>query len=149
MGNLVLNDGKGCIAELIRDGGDIIIIPISVADTDANYTDGYGASPTTLDNFLAGVPNEQTAGGWTRKTITNASITLTVDDSGNLVKVIVPDQTWTGPTAGSDVVDIAICLDAGADSGRRVLTVHDFAVTADGNDVTADFSATNGFWSST
>ena len=149
MGNVVLNDAKGAIAEIIRDGADLIVIPLSAGDTDANLADGYGTSPTTLDNFLGGAPNEQTAGGWSRKVIANGSITLTIDDSGNLAKVILPDQTWTGPTAGNNTTDIAICIDGASDAVRRVLTVHDFVVTADGNDVTADFHATNGFWSST
>lgn len=149
MGNVVLNDAKGAIAEIIRDGADLIVIPLSAGDTDANLADGYGTSPTMLTDFLAGAPNEQAAGGWSRKVIANGSITLTVDDSGNLVKVLLPDQTWTGPTAANNTTDIAICLDAASDATRRVLTVHDFVVTADGNDVTADFHATNGFWSST
>lgn len=149
MANIVLNDAKGAIAELIRDGGDLIIVPLSAGDTDANLRDGYGTSPTTLDNFLAAAPNEQTAGGWSRKTVANGSVTLTVDDAADLIKVIIPDQTWTGPTAGNNTTDLAICLDGASDAARRVLTVHDFVVTADGNDVTADFHVTNGFWQST
>jgi hypothetical protein len=80
--------------------------------------------------------------------VTNASLTITIDDTADSVRVEVPDQTWTGPTAPNDVTDLVICLDGASDAAREVLTVHDFVVTADGNDVTADFNPATGFWSS-
>lgn len=150
MGNIVLNDSLGRIAELIQDGGDIIIVPLSAAEADATMKDGYGAgNPTMLSDFLGAAGNtERTTGGWNRKTVTNASLTVTIDDTGDSVRVEVPDQTWTSVAASNDTTDIVICLDAAGDSTREVLTVHDFAVTTDGNDVTADFNPSTGFWSS-
>ena len=147
MANIVLNDALGRIAEKVADGGDIQIVPLSAQDTDATLKD---TTPNDLATVLglAGT-TEQTAGGWTRKAVANASLTLTVDNASDLVKVLIPDQTWTGPTAPNDVVALLVAEDnGGVDSADAVLTKHDFAVTADGNDVTADFDGTNGFWQS-
>jgi hypothetical protein len=146
MANIVLNDALGRIAEKIADGVNIQIIPLSAQDTDAVIKDAGPDLATVLG--LAGT-TEQVAGGWVRKTVTNGSLTLTVDDTGDLVKVIVPDQIWTGPTAPNDTVALLVAEDnGGADSADAVFTKHDFAVTADGNDVTADFDAAAGFWQS-
>jgi hypothetical protein len=144
MGDFVLNDALGRIAEKVADGADLIIIPLSAMDADATVKDAGPDLSTVLG--LAGTTEQTTT--WSRKVITNGTITLTVDDSSDLVKVIVPDQTWTGPTAGNNVTDILVCEDGASDAVRPVLSAHDFAVTADGNDVTADFHATNGFWQS-
>lgn len=150
MADIVLNDAKGRIAEKIADGVDLQVVPLSAVDTDTNLEDAYGGG-ADLASVLGDAANtEQTGSTWSRKTISNASITLTVDDSGDLVKAIIPDQTWTGPAASNDVVALLVCEDnGGADSGDLVLTKHDFSVTADGNDVTADFDGTDGFWQST
>ncbi len=150
MADIVLNDSLGRIAEIVQDGGDIILIPLSASDADATMKDGYGGgNPTFLSDFLAAAGNtEQTAGGWVRKVILNAALTITIDDTANSVRVEAPDQTFTGPTAGNNTTKLVICLDGASDAAREVLTVHDFAVTADGNDVLADFTPATGFWSS-
>jgi len=151
MANIVLNDSLGRIAELFQDGEDIHIALLSAKDSDALLKDGYGAgNPTFLDDLLLAAGNtDQVTGGWTRKDILNASVTITIDDTADSVRVEFPDQTWTGPTGGNDTVSLIVCTDgASTDATREVLTVHDFAVTADGNDVTADVVPANGFWSS-
>lgn len=145
MANIVFNDGLGRTAEKVADGADLIIIPLSAADTDATLKD---AGPDLATVLGLGGTTEQTSGGWSRLTVTNASLTLTVDDSGDRVLVIIPDQSWAGPTAPNDVVALLICEDGASDAARNVLTKHDFAVTADGNQVNADFDDTNGFWQS-
>lgn len=151
MADIVLNDALGRIAEKVDDGADIILVPLSASDSDAVMKDGYGggAPPTFLDQFLGAAGNtERTTGGWSRKTISNASLTVTIDDSADDVDVQIPDQTWTAVAASNDVVKLVVCQDGASDAVREVLTVHDFAVTTDGNDVVADFNATTGFWRS-
>ena len=148
MGNIVINDALGRIAEKVADGADLILIPLSAVDTDANLKDAY-AGGSNVDDILGDAANtERTTGGWVRKVILNASLTLTVDDSDDHVEVIIPDTTFTAPTAGNDVVALLIAEDAATDTLRNGLTSHVFAVTTDGNDVTADFSDAAGFWSS-
>lgn len=146
MADIVLNDALGRVAEKVADGADIIIVPLSAADADATIKD---AGPDLATVLGLGGTTEQTAGGWTRKVVSNASLTLSVDDAGDRVVVLIPDQTWTGPTAPNNTTDILVCEDGASDAARNVLTLHDFAVTADGNDVTADFDGTNGFWNAT
>jgi len=67
--------------------------------------------------------------------------TITVDDTNDRVDVDIPDQTWTGLT-GTAVTDLVVAYEeAAADATRIPLTAHDFAVTPDGSDVTAQFNA--------
>lgn len=149
MADIVLNDSLGRIAEIIQDGGDIILIPLSASDADATMKDGYGAgNPTFLSDFLGAAGNTEQTTTWSRKVVLNAALTITIDDTADSVRVEIPDQTWTAPTAGNNTTKLVPCLDGASDAAREVLTVHDFAVTADGNDVTADFNAATGFWSS-
>lgn len=149
MADIVLNDSLGRIAEIIQDGGDIILIPLSASDADATMKDGYGAgNPTFLSDFLAAAGNTEQTTTWSRKVILNAALTVTIDDTADSVRVEATDQTWTAPTAGNNTTKLVICLDGASDAAREVLTVHDFAVTADGNDVTADFTPATGFWGS-
>jgi len=149
MADIVLNDSLGRIAEIIADGGDAILIPLSASDADATMKDGYGAgNPTFLSDFLGAAGNTEQTTTWSRKVILNAALTITIDDTADSVRVEATDQTWTAPTAGNNTTKLVICLDGASDAAREVLTVHNFAVTADGNDVTADFTPATGFWSS-
>lgn len=146
MADLVINDLLGRFAEIIDDGADVQVIPCSALVADATLKDG-NATPDITAFFAVGGNTEQVT-SWTRKDIANGSITVTIDDSSDLVKIILPDQTWTGPTGGNNTTDILLAEDTNTDGTDRVVTVHDFIVTADGNDVTADFHATNGVWQS-
>lgn len=132
MADLVFNLVKGAVAEIIRDGANIQICVIDAgATTDATYRDH-----DTLAAVIA-ASTERTANGWARKTIANGSITLTVDDTNDRVDADIADQTWTAVTSGAST-DLVVAEDlGGADSGDRPLTLHDFAITPDGSDVTA------------
>lgn len=145
MANIVLNEGLGRLAEIVRNGGDLQLVPLSAVAADATLKD----QGPDLATVLGGGSTERTTGGWSRKVIANGSITLTVDDTADSVRVSIPDQTWTGPTAGNNVVALLLCEDnGGADSADHVISKHDFAVTTDGNDVTADVNPATGVWSS-
>src|SRR5690348_12551921 len=146
MADFVFNIAKGKVAEYVArvagndpSASQLVLVPLSVGDTAANLQD-----MDDLATVLAGTPNEQTAGGWVRKTGRDSGGDFVVsapavDDSGNLMPAALPQVTWTGPTAGSDTVALLVCYDsdsaAGTDSNVIPLTYHDFAVTADGNDV--------------
>lgn len=146
MANTALNDMKGRLAEIVADGADLIVIPMSALDADATFEDGYADS--FLDTVLAAGGNtEQTGSNWSRKVHTNANITITVDDSNDLVRVILDnDDTWTAVAVSNDTVALLICEDGASDAARRVIGKWDFAVTTDGNDVTANYDQTNGIW---
>lgn len=132
MAELVHNIAKGAWAEIIRDGAAIQIVPLDRGGT----TDDALRDADTLAAVIA-LGTERNANGWNRKAIANGSITLTVDDTNNRVDADVADQTWTAVTAGA-VTDLEVAEDlGGADSADRPLTLHPFAITPDGTDVTA------------
>lgn len=87
---------------------------------------------------------ERTTGGWARKTLAAADVTITLDDTNNNHRVDVPDQTWTAVTTGAST-DIGVSYDpdntAGTDSDLIPITWHDFIITPDGSDVTAQIHA--------
>ncbi len=148
MADFVLNHSLGRVAEKFDDGANCILVVFSAMDTEAVVKDGNPAN--FLDTIISlGSTTEAVGSSWsTRKTIANGSVTVTVDDSGDNVRVFLPDQTYTAVASANDTVRLMVCEDGASDAVRQVLTVHDFAVTTDGNDVTADFNVTNGFWTS-
>lgn len=115
----------------------LILVPLSVGGTEAQGQDFDDLTALLADaNF-----DEQTAGGWVRKTLTDTQLAAlpAPDDTNNRYGVQVPSVTWTAPTAGNNTVQLLICYDAdtaaGTDANLIPLTAHIFAVTADGNDV--------------
>jgi hypothetical protein len=140
MADFVFNIAKGKVkyyAELPATNDALIIVPIEatgveVDDTLNNYDD--------LLALLAASNNEQATMG--RKTVSTA--TVTVDDTNNRVDIDIADQTWTAAT-GNAVSDLLVCYDpdttGGTDSTVIPLTCHDFAITPDGSDVTAQINA--------
>ena len=135
MADFVANIAKGAVAEKVRDGAGLLMVPFDVgATSDATLKDV---------DFLSGViavATERAATGWNRKTIANGSITLTVDDTNDRVDVDIPDQTWTAVTAGV-VTDLCIFENVGTDATAVFLTQHDFAITQDGSDVQVQINA--------
>lgn len=141
MASFTFNIAKGRVAEIFErvnnnDGANsaIILVPLAVGDTEANLQDA-----DDLATVLAGTPNEAGA-SWGRKTLTDADLApIAPDDTNNRMPASIPAVTWTGPTAGQDTAALLVCYDsdttAGTDSNIVPLTYHDFAVTADGNDV--------------
>lgn len=140
-GNWVENIAKGRVAELVERvnsnepaGAVIVLVPLSTTTT-AGEAQDYD----NLTAFLGGTANEQTE-GWSRLVLTDAEMAgFAVDDAENKMKAALPEREWNEPTAGKNTQGLAVCYDPKAGEGTDeeivVLTVHDFAVTADGNDV--------------
>lgn len=142
MTDIILNQALGKIRTFADNAaGDVtnaafILVPLSAVEADDAVRDH-----DDLSTLLGAAGNtELTTGGWNRKTIADADVTVTVDDTSNRVDIDVPDQTWTGVTAGNDSVAVAFNYDddtiAGTDANVTPVSKHDFAVTADGSDVT-------------
>lgn len=147
MTDIILNQALGKIRTFADNAaGDVaaaafILVPLSAVEADDTVRD-YD----DLAALLGAAGNtELTTGGWNRKTIEDADITVTVDDANNRVDIDVPDQTWTGVTAGNDSVAVTFNYDddtgAGTDANVTPISKHDFAVTADGSDVTLEVAA--------
>jgi hypothetical protein len=148
MGNIVFNRAKGRAAEWAErvNANDpttavfvVALIAASGVEADATLLD--------LDDFgalVAGATNFATNTGGGRKTLDQTGgITITYDDTLDRVDVDCPDQTWTalandGTGAVSDVV-FGYDSDStgGTDANILPATLHDFSITPDGSDVTA------------
>lgn len=150
MADFVFNVSKGRAAEFYNrvDSNDpansaliVVILATSGLETDAVLKDS-----TDLADVLGGTTNEVTNSGYARKTLTDADITaLTIDYSNDRVDLDIPDQTWTGVAAGDGWSKLIICYDSdttgGTDSNIIPVTAHDFVVTPDGSDITAQINA--------
>lgn len=139
MADGVFNIAKGAAAEKFRDGAaNGLILLLTTSETEATLVD-YD----TVAALLAGTPVEASDGTYARKT--GLTGTITVDDTNNRVDVDIPDQTWTG--LDNDVIVKAVVAyeESAADSGRIPLTHHDFAISADGSDVTLEVNASGIF----
>lgn len=145
MADIVFNISKGRVVEFHErvNNNDpansaLLIIPVDVgATTDATIRDF-----DTLAAVLAGGVTERTTGGWSRKTLTDTDLAaITTDDTNDRNSAAIIAQTWSNVTAGA-VTDLIICYDgdttAGTDANIIPLTIHDFAITPDGSDVTVN-----------
>lgn len=94
---------------------------------------------------------EATNSGYTNQSIAAAAMVTTVNDTTNLVDIDLDDVTFTSVIAGDVWTQITVCYDpAGADvdTTNRLLTLHDFAVTPNGGDITVQWAAA-GFFQAT
>ncbi|GAA0719908.1 hypothetical protein Drose_06205 [Dactylosporangium roseum] len=151
MADFVYNISKGRVAEYANrintndPANSVFVIGlINTSATDATLRD--------LDDFAAIEADANTAeltsgsnANYARKVITDASgMTITVDDTNDRVDVDIADQTWTALGAGTAVTDLVIGYDSdsttGTDSAIRPCTQHDFAVTPDSSDATAQIN---------
>ena len=153
MADFVFNIAKGRVAEFYNrvDTNDpansalIIVVIDANGDTDATMRDR-----DDLAALLGGTANEVTNTNYARKTLTDADLAaFAADDTNDRVDLDFADQTWTAVAAGTAWTDILVCYDSdttgGADSAIIPLTCHDFAVTPDGSDITAQIAAAGFF----
>ncbi len=153
MADLVLNRGKGRFVELAErvnanDPANSVII-VTPIESSGVESDAVLRDKDSLSDLVSGTTNEATTGGWNRKSLDNAAgITVTYDDTNDRVDVDIPDQTWTG-VSGNASSDVVCCYDndstAGTDANIIVVSLHDFPITPDGSDVTAQIAAA-GIW---
>lgn len=150
MADLVFNIAKGRVAELYNrvDTNDpansaliILVLATSGIESDATLRD-----VDTVTALVAGTTNEVTNSGYARKVLTDADIVaFAPDDTNDRVDLDIPDQTWTGVAAGDGWNDVVVAYDndttGGTDANIVPLTLHDFVVTPDGSDITAQIAA--------
>lgn len=142
MADFVFNIAKGRAGQYFQNvksnspsGCEIVVVPLESSGLEAAAT---MKDYDTLSALLGGTTNEQTTMG--RKDVTATGLTITVDDTNDLLKVEMADQTWTGAT-GNAIAGIVLCYDptgSSADTALIPLTFHDFSVTPDGSNIVAD-----------
>jgi hypothetical protein len=109
------------------------------------------ATQRDLDDIAAieasGTNAELTSGtnaNYVRKTLADGALTITYDDTNDRVDIDCADQTWTALGAGTAITAAIASYDSdstgGADSAQLPVTQHDFAITPDGSDVTAQIA---------
>lgn len=147
MADFVFNIAKGIAKQYLTnvDTGSpansrLKVIPIETSGIEADAT---MKDYDDLASLLAGTSNEQTTIG--RKTLTSTDVTITVDDTNDRVDIDISDITWTAATGNAiSALIVVYCPDGvtpGADSTFIPLTKHDFVVTPDGSDITAQIAA--------
>lgn len=147
MANGVFNIAKGRGVYYCQQARDVANAALVVVLLQAAQADDTLNNYDTLAAALTGGNTEANFTNYARKTITGASVTVTVDDTSNLVDVDIPDQTWSaaGGTTNNTLVKALICFDpdttTGTDSNIIPISHHDFAVTTDGSDLTMRVAA--------
>jgi hypothetical protein len=154
MADLVFNIAKGRAAELYNrvDTNDpaASTLIVGVLATAGIETDTVLRRKDSISDLVSGTTNEVTNTNYARKELTDADIVaFAPDDVNDRVDLDIADQTWTGVAAGDGWNDIFIAYtpagNGGADSGKIPMTLHDFVITPDGSDITAQI-ATAGFY---
>lgn len=154
MADFVFNIALGRVAEFYNrvDQSDptdsalvIVVLATSGIESDATLKD-----KDTLADVVSGATNEVTNSGYARKVLTDSDISaFAADDTNDRVDLDIPDQTWTGVASGDGWSKFLVCYDGdtgnGDDSNIIPLTAHDFVVTPDGSDITAQI-ASSGFY---
>jgi hypothetical protein len=134
-----INTNDPAASELV-----LMVLATSGVESDAVLKD-----KDTFADVVSGTTNEVTNSGYAKKVLDNtSSITITYDDTNDRVDVDFPDQTWTAVAAGDGWNDIVVGYDpVGSQTMSDILphTLHDFVVTPDGSDITAQV-ATAGYF---
>lgn len=114
-------------------------------------TDAVLRDKTTFSDIVSGTTNEVTNTNYAKKVLTDADIAFTVDQVNDRVDLDIADQTFVAIAAGDGWNDLVIGYDP---VGSQVMTdiipmtLHDFVVTPDGSDITAQIAA-GGFYRAT
>lgn len=140
MADLVTNIAKGrfvhygATAQAGTGGAKLVAVVLAASGLG---TDDALQDADSLTAVLA-LATEQTAMG--RKVLTG--VMATVNDTTNAASVDAADVTWVA-ASGAATGKLVVCFDptgSSADSALIPLTVHDFAVTPDGTDITAQIN---------
>jgi hypothetical protein len=149
MADLIPNIAKGTVAgyyQRVKSGDPstsrlTIVVVNAGTTTDAQFRDF-----DTLAQCLPGGGGsaEVTNTNYARKTLAAADlVAFSPDDANDRVDLDIPDQTWTAVVGGTAWTDLIICYNPAfsADSSIVPMTLHDFEVTPDGSDITAQVNA--------
>jgi len=125
-------------------GSRFLLVLATGAATDATLRDYETLSALLGD---AGV-TEATFTSYVRKPLTDADLAADPgpDNTNDRYDVTLPDTTWTAAGNGTNntLTRLFVCFDptgSAADTAIIPVAFHDFAVTTNGGDLTADFGA--------
>lgn len=148
MADFVFNIAKGRVAEFFNrvDSNDpansaIVVIPIARGTaTDAALKDL--ATVTAVLAIGSGLA-EATAGGWARKTLTDADLSaLAVDNVNDRMPASIPALAFGAIASGNNITDLLFAYDSdtttGTDANLIPLVMCAFAINSDGSSVTCN-----------
>lgn len=152
MADFVYNRAKGRVTEWGErvNGNDpansafiVALLAESGVESDSTLKD-----KDDFNSLVSGATDFATNTGASRKTITDSGgIVVTYDDTNDRTEVDLPDQTWTAVAndGTGKISDVVIGYDSdttgGGDASILPATQHDFPISPDGSDVTAQISA--------
>jgi hypothetical protein len=146
----IFNIALGRVAELynrvdINDPTNAVLTILILA-TAGIESDAVLKDKDDVAALVSGATAEVTNTGYARKELSDADIVaFAPDDVNDRVDLDIPDQTFSSIVAGDGWNDLIICYDSdstgGVDSGIVPMTMHDFVVTPDGSDITAQIAA--------
>lgn len=142
MGNGVFNVSKGIWRYYLGLPGTNDALYVVLLKGSGLVADSVLADYDDLAALLAGASDEADFTGYTRKTITSA--TITPDDPNDRVDGDIADQVWdpaggaTNNTLGKILTVYDPDTTGGTDSSLIPLTYHDFVTTTDGTKLTAE-----------
>ena len=155
MADQPFNIAKGRVVEWYNrvKGNDpansaFIVVLLKVAEADATLID-YD----DLGAILSGANTEAVFTNYGRKTVTDSELSAlpAPDDSNDRFDIDMPDVVWSNAGNGSNdtLVKLLICYDSdttgGTDADIIPCAHYDFAVTTDGNVLTAELDAAGFF----
>ena len=150
MGNFVFNGGLGRFvqwAQNVEDNSPAAAL-LRVHAWDSSATDDLtnNARDVAAVEATAGIA-EVTNGGYANQTMDETDLTITINDTTNLVDVDAVDPVFTAVLTGDSWTDLSISYDAAGtdtDANSLTMTYHDFVVVPNGGDITAQVNV-NGF----
>ena len=154
MADFVFNIAKGRVGEFYQrvDSNDpsnsaLIVVVVAASGLEA---DSVLKDYDTLGALLASTNNEVTNTNYARKTLADADLgAASPDDTNDRFDFDIADQTWSSVAAGDEWAKLLICYDGdttgGADTAIVPLTAHDFVVTPNGSNITAQINASGFF----
>lgn len=152
MANFVFNISKGRVTELYNRvksndpaNSAIIIIVLATSGLEADST---LIDKTDMTNMVSGTTREVTNTGYARKILTDTTPginAITPDYANDRFDLSIPSQTWTAVAPGNGWSKLLVCYDndttGGTDTNIIPMTAHDFVITPDGSDITAQINA--------
>jgi hypothetical protein len=135
--NFVFDVAKGKFPEKVADVATNIGVLILIST--GLEADATMIRRTTLTD-LKSASTEATLGGYARKTGITGTVTINDGGSSDATTITIPNQTWTGITAGETWAKLITFYEEAAADGTRIpMTAHSFDVTPNGADITAQF----------
>lgn len=147
MANQVFNVALGAMAAWFKrvDDNDPAANVLRIFIIDANgVTDAVLKDLDTMALIFSGTANEVTNSGYSNIPLDDTDLAFTVDDGNDRVDLDFADQTFASIGGGDAWTDLIIASDEdGSDTDSTTIpgTLHDFVVTPDGSDITAQLDA--------